>query len=327
MKAQKWVLAKQFDGEPKDDDMILTDFELSDELQENEVLCEALYLTVDPYMRVYVKRCEVPMTMFGEQVARVTKSRNEKFKEGSLVLSYNGWISHFISNGSDIKPLLFELGDTPLSYTLGTLGMTGATAYFGLKLMEPKKGEILVVNGAAGAVGSVVGQLAKIYGCTTIGFVGSEEKLEWCKNELGFDHVFNYKTTNFSEAISQVAPDGVDLFFDNVGGEYYHTIINKHMRKYGRASLCGSIENYNDKEIKLFPATNNTIVTNELRVQGFIVLTFLKDWPTAFIEMNEYIKDGRLKVRETIYDGFNNMQKAFYGLFKGENIGKAIVKV
>lgn len=327
MKAQKWVLAKQFDGEPKDDDMILTDFELSDELQENEVLCEALYLTVDPYMRVYVKRCEVPMTMFGEQVARVTKSRNEKFKEGSLVLSYNGWISHFISNGSDIKPLLFELGDTPLSYTLGTLGMTGATAYFGLKLMEPKKGEILVVNGAAGAVGSVVGQLAKIYGCTTIGFVGSEEKLEWCKNELGFDHVFNYKTTNFSEAISQVAPDGVDLFFDNVGGEYYHTIINKHMRKYGRASLCGSIENYNDKEVKLFPATNNTIVTNELRVQGFIVLTFLKDWPAAFIEMNEYIKDGRLKVRETIYDGFNNMQKAFYGLFKGENIGKAIVKV
>lgn len=326
MKAQKWVLVKNFFGEPKDDDLELVDFEISEELKENEVLLEAMYLSVDPYMKPYTAKMKTPFTMIGEQLARVVESRNDKYPVGTNVLSQSGWVSHFVTTGENLYPISFDIGTLSLSHCLGTLGMTGATSYFGLNLMSPKKSEVLVVNGAAGAVGSIVGQLAKIKGLTVIGFVGSDDKLNWCKNELGFDHVFNYKSINFSDALTQVAPDGVDCFFDNVGGEYYHTIINKHMRKYGRVSLCGSIENYNDKEVKLYPATNFSILSKELKVQGFIVRTFLKDWPEAFAEMHEYIKDGRLKTKETQYDGFGKMRDAFFGLFKGENIGKAIVK-
>lgn len=326
MKAQKWVLTKHFDGIPKDEDLVLTEFELSDELAENAVLLEAVYLSVDPYMRPYSKRFTPPMTMLGEQLSKVIKSRNEKFKEGMLVLSYSGWVSHFVSNGENLSPIAFELGETSPSYLLGTLGMPGATSYFGLKLMEAKKGETLIVNGAAGAVGSIVGQLAKIKGCKVIGFAGSDDKVDWCKNELGFDHVFNYKKVDFSEAISGVAPEGVDLFFDNVGGEYYHTIINKHMKKYGRVTLCGSIENYNDKEVKPTPPTNGSILFLELRVQGIIVTTFKNEWPAAHTEMNEYLKNGSLKTKETMFEGFSKMREAFYGLFTGVNTGKALVK-
>lgn len=327
MKAKKWVLVKHFEGEPKDEDLQLVEHDLPDDLKENEVLLEAVYLTVDPYMRPYSRRHNPPLIMFGEQLSRVIKTKNGKFPLGTLVLSMAGWQSHYISNGDGLDPISFDIGSTPLSYTLGVLGMPGATAYFGLhRILEAKKGETLLVNGAAGAVGSVIGQLAKIMGVKVIAFVGSEDKLNWCKNDLGFDHVFNYKKVNFSEAISKVAPEGIEMFFDNVGGEWYHTVLTKHMKKYGRIALCGSIENYNDKDQKLFPATNFTIVQQELKVQGFIIWSFKKDWPQAFTEMNGYIKEGKLKVKETTYDGFGKMREAFYGLFKGENTGKAVVK-
>ncbi|CAF1082572.1 unnamed protein product [Brachionus calyciflorus] len=327
MKGKQWVLVKHFEGEPKDEDLELQEFDLPDELNEGEVLLEGLYWTVDPYMRPYSKRYTPPLTMFGEQLAKVIKTRNGEYPLGTIVLSMSGWRSHFISNGNDLKPISFDLGSTPLSYCLGTLGMPGATAYFGLmSLLEPKKGDKLILNGAAGAVGSVVGQLAKIHGCEVIAFVGDDSKLDWCKNELGFDHVFNYKKVDFSEVIQKVAPDGCELFFDNVGGNWYHTIINKHLKKYGKATICGSIENYNDKEVKLYPNTNYSILSKELRIQGIIVHTFAKDWPKAFTEMNQYIQEGKLKVKETTYEGFENMRSAFYGLFKGENTGKAIVK-
>lgn len=327
MKAKKWILVKHFEGEPKDEDLQLVEEDLPDELKENEILLEAVYLSVDPYMRPYSKRFTPPFPMFGEQLAKVIKTRNGQFPLGSVVLSHAGWKSHFISKGDDLSWISFDLNGTSHSHCLGALGMPGATAYFGLlKLTEPKAGETVIVNGAAGAVGSIVGQLAKIKGCKVIAFVGSDDKLNWCKNDLKFDHVFNYKKVNFSEAISSVAPDGADIFFDNVGGEYYHTIINKHLKRYARVSLCGSIENYNELQPKLYPATNWKILQNEIKVQGFIVNTFKKDWPEAFTEMNQYIKDGRLKTQETVYEGFEKMREAFFGLFKGENTGKAIVK-
>jgi prostaglandin reductase 1 len=328
MKAQKWTLVKHFEGTPKDDDLELTEVELP-ELKENEFLLEAVYLSVDPYMRPYSRRImKPPQTMIGEQLAKVVKSRNGEYPIGTVVLSQAGWQSHFISDGKSIpvEPICFDLGATSLSHCLGALGMPGATAYFGVKLLEPKKGDVLVVNGAAGAVGSIVGQLAKIYGCTVIAFVGTDDKLKWCREELGFDHVFNYKTCDFSEAISRVAPDGVDLFFDNIGGDYYIKLINLHMKKYGKVTLCGSIENYNDPVPKLYPATNFSILSKELRVQGIIVNTFKKDWPQAFVEMNKYMQDGRLKTQETTWNGFDKMREAFYGLFTGANTGKALVK-
>lgn len=326
MKAQKWVLSKHFEGTPTAENLQLVEEDLP-ELEVNQVLLKAVYLSVDPYMRPYSRMLSEGSTMIGEQLAEVIKSRNGEFPLGSLVLCKAGWKSHFISDGKDLEPISFDLGDTPKSYTLGALGMPGATAYFGLyKLCEPKAGEIVLVNGAGGAVGSLVGQLAKIRGCTVIAFAGTDDKVAWCKNELGFDHVFNYKTVNFSEEISKLAPEGVDVFFDNVGGEFYHTVMAKHMKRYGRISCCGSIENYNDAKPKLYPAVNFFIVRNELQVKGFIVSTFKKDWPNAFVEMQQYIKEGKLKVKETVYESFDKMRDAFYGLFSGENTGKAVVK-
>jgi len=319
-------LVKNFSGEPTEENLELVEEELP-ELKDKEVLLEAVYLSVDPYMKPYSSRRKAPFDMFGEQMARIIKTRNGQFPLGSVVLADAGWKSHWISNGEDLKWIQFDLGATPYSYCLGALGMPGATAYFGfIRLLEPKAGETIIVNGAAGAVGMMVGQLAKIKGCKVIAFVGTDDKLKWCKDDLKFDHVFNYKKINFSDAIKQVAPDGVEMFFDNVGGEWYTTILAKHMKQYGRVSLCGSIENYNDKEPKLYPAVNFVMIQKELKVQGFIVNSFKKDWPIAFTEMNKYIQEGKIKVQETVYEGFDKMRDAFYGLFKGENTGKAIVK-
>lgn len=326
MKGQKWILEKNFVGEPKDEDLQLVEEDLPDELQENQVLTEALFLSVDPYMRLYTNFMKTPMVMVGEQISRVIKTRNGQYPLGTLVTIQCGWRSHYLSpNGEDLVPIKFDLGSISASYCLGLLGMPGATAYFGLRLLEPKEGDVIVVNGAAGAVGHTVGQLAKIKGCKVIGFVGSDDKLEWCQKELGFDHVFNYKKCNFSEEIAKIAPNGVELFFDNVGGEWYSTIINKHMKKYGKVLLCGSIENYNDKTPQLYPATNLSILSKELRVQGIIVTTFLKEYGQAFTEMKKYMEEGKLKTNETVSD-FQQMREAFYGLFKGENTGKAVVK-
>lgn len=176
------------------------------------------------------------------------KTKNGEFPLGTLVLASAGWQSHYISTGEGLEPISFDIGSTSRSYTLGTLGMPGATAFIGLKQCEPKKGEILLVSGAAGAVGHVVGQLGKIYGLTVIGLAGSDDKCDWLKNELGFDHVFNYKKVNVSEAIQSVAPDGVDIYYDNIGGEFFFTVWEKHMKMFGRIMTIGSISTYNDTE-------------------------------------------------------------------------------
>lgn len=324
MKAKRWVLAKQFNGVPTSENVVLEEFELPDELKENEVLLQAVYLSVDPYMRVFPQK--EGAVMMGEQLSEVIKTRNGQYPLGTLVLCKAGWVSHYISNGEGLSPISFDIGSTPISHTLGALGMPGATAYIGLNECHPKPREILLVTAAAGAVGSVVGQLAKLKGLTVIGLVGSEDKLAWCKNELGFDHVFNYKTSNWSEEVSKVAPDGVDIYYDNVGGDYYHTVINKHLRMHGRLLVVGSIQTYNDTETRKFPQTNLSILMKELTVKGFMVYSYASEWPAAFTEMNQYMQQGKLKTKETTYVGFEKMFEAFSGLFVGENTGKAIVK-
>jgi NADPH-dependent curcumin reductase CurA len=204
--------------------------------------------------------------MNGEQLSEVIMSKNAKFPVGTLVLSNAGWKSHYLSRGDNLRPIRFELGSTPKSYTLGVLGMPGATAYLAFEKCMPKAGETILISAAAGAVGTVVGQLAKIKGLKVVGLVGSDDKLKFCKEELGFDHVFNYKSVKFDEAIKQVAPEGIDIYFDNVGGDYYHTIINNHMKKRGRILVCGSIQTYNDidaKLCKLFYPNNSVDQLNE----------------------------------------------------------------
>jgi NADPH-dependent curcumin reductase CurA len=186
-------------------------------------------------------------TMVGEQLCEVISTRNGQFPLGSLLLSKAGWTSHFISStGNDLEWIQFDLGSTPKSYLLGTLGMPGATAYIGLMKTEPKKGETVLVSSCASAVGNVVAQIAQLKGCKVIGMTGSDEKVNWCLNDLSLQHVFNYKKENFSDAIQRLAPDGIDIYFDNVGGDFYHTIINKHMKKHGRVLVCGSTSTYSN---------------------------------------------------------------------------------
>ncbi|KAJ8927307.1 hypothetical protein NQ314_020243 [Rhamnusium bicolor] len=227
VKAKVYIFDKQFDGFPKESDLKLTEEELPP-LKDGEFLAEAVYLSVDPYMRAYAPRLPLGTTFIGSQVAKILESKNSNFPVDKYVVGQFGWRTHTISDGKPVAGfsgayLLPDFGDQPLSYSLGILGMPGNTAYFGfLEILKPKAGETLVVTGAAGAVGSIVGQLGKIKGCTVIGIAGSEEKGKWLVDELGFDHVINYKTADLNEVLPKVAPKGIDLYFDNVSDTSGH---------------------------------------------------------------------------------------------------------
>jgi len=184
-----------------------------------------------------------------------------------------------------------------------------------------------VVNGAAGAVGSLVGQIAKIKGCKVIGFAGTDKKCEWLTKELGFDKAYNYKTTDVDEVLKEGAPNGVDCFFDNVGGIDATKVINNHMNTFGRISGCGSISGYNATEPVMLPSTQGPMVTKQLRYEGFIVTRWLPRWMEGIGQMAQWIKEGKVKTEETVLDGFEKMPEAFQGLFKGSNVGKMIVKI
>ncbi|CAH2037152.1 unnamed protein product, partial [Iphiclides podalirius] len=222
----------------------------------------------------------------------------------------------------DMKGLSPSLG-------VGAVGMPGATAYFGfLEICKPERGETVVVTGAAGAVGSIVGQIARIKGCKVIGFAGSDYKVQWLEKELGFDKAFNYKTVNVTIALKEAAPNGVDCYFDNVGGEISSIIINQ-MNKFGRVAVCGSTSSLNEDAARLPKATilQPSMVSNQLKIQGFLIWEWFSRWPEAFSQLIQWIKSGELKAREHVTDGFDNIFDAFNGMLAGENTGKAIVKV
>ncbi|CAF0871863.1 unnamed protein product [Adineta ricciae] len=327
VKVRHWSRPQPFQAEVTENDLKLVEEDISEDLQPGEVLLESVYLTVDPYMRVHGEPMGEHKTMFGEACLKVIRTRNGEFPLGTLALAFSGWRTHYLSkDGKDLRPIPFDLDSLSPSVTLGVLGMPGLTAYFGFRLLEPKAGEVCVVNGAAGAVGSIVGQLAKHKGLTVIGFAGSDEKCQWLTKELKFDYAFNYKKISLDDALKTAAPKGVDVFFDNVGGEFFHQMVTKHMARGGRISICGSISNYNDTEKQKFPQINMDILMNQLTIRGFNILTFAKEFQTAWNEMIPLVKAGELKFKETVFDGFDKMPNAFVGLFKGENTGKAIVK-
>ncbi|CAE1256472.1 PTGR1 [Acanthosepion pharaonis] len=324
--AKKWILSKYFDGKAKASDIKLETEELSETLKDGEILCEAVWLTVDPYMRIFIDSIKEGEVMFGSQVARVLKSNNSKYPEGTYVLGQMGWCTHsIVSNESQVEKLP-EMGDLPLSLALGIMGMPGMTAYFGfLEKCEPKAGEIVLVNAAAGAVGSAVGQIAKIKECKVIAFAGTAEKCTWLKEELGFDHVFNYKCTDLDKALSTVAPEGIDCYFDNVGGDFTSTVL-KHMNSLGRVCICGSISAYNSQAPPSGPYPFLDILTKKLTVRGFLIFSYSDRFHEGQKQMLEWIQSGLVKYKETVTEGFENMPSAFFGLFEGHNIGKAVVK-
>ncbi|XP_053698631.1 prostaglandin reductase 1-like [Sabethes cyaneus] len=325
--AKKWIYAKAFSGYPTADNFRLEEETLG-ELKEDEFLAEAIFLSVDPYMRPYMLQYPVGSVMIGGQVAKVMESKNPKFPTGSYVHGNFGWRTHTVCTPSvgDRKPyVLPDFGKEPLSLGVGVLGMPGNTAYFGfLELCEPKEGETVVVSGAAGAVGSLVGQIAKIKGCTVIGITGTDEKCEWIKT-IGFDHAINYKTADIREELKKMAPKGVDCYFDNVGG-ITTEIVRGRMNTFGRISVCGIISSYNEERAKVIDPQRD-FVGKQLKQEGFVVSRWTARWMEGIEQNLKWIQEGKMKYRETITEGFENMPKAFIGMLKGENIGKAVVKV
>ena len=298
---------------------------------EGQLLVRNAYFSVDPYMRPrmndvrsYVSPFTLGEAMTGGAVGRVVASRHSGFAEGDWVLHGLGWREWALSDGSGMRPI--DPAGAPVSLSLGVLGMPGFTAYYGLfELGQPKEGETVLVSGAAGAVGSAAGQMAKIAGCRVIGSAGSAEKIAWLR-ELGFDDAFNYREQSVREALAQAAPEGIDIYFDNVGGDHLEAAIGA-LRTYGRVAACGSISRYNDVEATPGPRNMFMVVTKRLRIQGYIISDHYDRFPEFFAKAEEWFRDGRLQYRETVIEGIENAPQAFLGLLRGENLGKMLVKV
>ncbi|KAK9688571.1 N-terminal domain of oxidoreductase [Popillia japonica] len=332
MKAKVFIYVHPFEGMPTEENFRLIEEDLPP-LKDGEFLAEAVYLSVDPYMRAYAPRLKVGETMIGSQVAKVIESKSIQFPIGSYVVGVFGWRTHTVvpenlpvSQFTPPPVLISYDGSVPLSYYLGVLGMPGATAYFGfLDICKPKPGETVVVSGAAGAVGSHVGQIAKIKGCKVIGIAGSDQKCQWLKT-IGFDFVINYKKDNVEQALRAAAPNGVDCYFDNVGGEITTTVINQ-MNRFGRVSCCGAIASYNDNTPAKVTTFLLPVILQELEFKGFVIYTWRNKWNEAVKRNQEWMTEGKLQYQETITEGFENMPKALIQLMQGKNVGKAIVKV
>jgi len=334
---RRWVLKQHFVGHPKPEDFELVEEELP-KLKDKQIRFRSLFLSVDPYMRPYTARMTPPFTMIGSSVAEVEESTHPDHPVGSTIVIMAGWIERGVlspdSMGKDSPGKVLggvhqapNLGSLSKSLLLGACGMPGNTAYFGLlEICDPKPGETVVVSGAAGAVGSLVGQIAKIKGCNVIGFAGSDEKCTWLKS-IGFDYAFNYKKSDVTESLTKAAPKGVDCYFDNVGGDMSTAVLNK-MNTRGRASICGAISHYN--EVGGYSKTQDILplcIFKELKVEGFLVGRWAGPrWAEGIKAMAAWVGSGKIKVRETVVEGFDKMPHALMGLFTGENTGKMVVK-
>ena len=319
-------------GMPGPDDFEFTQQE-KPVAKEGEVLLKTLYVSVDPYLRgrmndskSYVPPFQLGKPMQSAIVAEIVESKNEKFQAGEFVLGPLDWKEFQVSSGQGLNRVDPDVA--PLSAFLGILGMTGLTAYLGLtEIGKPKPGETLVVSGAAGAVGSIVGQIGKILGCRVVGIAGSDQKVELLKSKFGYDEAINYKTTpDMGQAIAKACPDGVDIYFDNVGGEISDAVL-AHINKHARIPVCGAISLYNETSVNLGPRVQPTLVVKSALMQGFIVSDYSDKFPEAIKQLASWLHAGKLAYSETIVEGFDNIPKAFLDLFEGRNEGKMIVKV
>ncbi len=331
MTTQQIVLAASPKGLPVNDDFRVEQVELP-ELKAGELLLKGMYYSVDPYMRgrmndskSYVAPFEIDKPLSGSVISKVLESKSDKYKAGDIVIGHFPWQKESIATEKEAKKIDTNL--MPPSYYLSVLGMTGLTAYFGLMhIGKPKAGETVVVSGAAGAVGIVVGQIAKLHGCHVVGIAGSEEKTKLLKVEFGFDEVINYKATpDMNKAIAAACPKGVDVYFDNVGGEISDAVI-KNIAFHARIALCGQIALYNSTETPVGPRLQPMLLTRSVLMQGFIISDFNDRFPEGIQQLAQWVKEGKLKTTETIEHGFENLPKALLGLFKGANTGKMIVE-
>jgi NADPH-dependent curcumin reductase len=299
-------------------------------VREGEVLTRVRYLSLDPYMRgrmaeakSYAAPQPVGEVMVGGTVAEVIESRNPRFQTGDTVVGAAGWQEYQVTDGATLRKV--DTSVIPASAYLGCVGMPGVTAWYGLnRICEPKPGETLVVSAAAGAVGSVVGQLAKIMGARTVGIAGGEAKCEHVVRELGFDACVDYKAQTFREDFKAATHGGIDVVFENVGGAVLDGALAR-MKPFGRVAICGLIAGYDGQDISI--RNSRSILVNRLRVQGFIVSDHLDVWPQALRELGDHFRSKRIVCRETIAEGLERAPAAFIGMLKGANVGKQLVKI
>ena len=301
--------------------------------KQNEILLAARYVSVDPYLRgrmmdqkSYIEPFKLNEPIVSGIIAEVIDSKNENFKKGDFVNGMLAWKEIQTSTGEGLSKV--DPDKAPLSTYLGVLGLTGLTAYFGLmKLGMPKEGDTLVVSGAAGAVGTIVGQIGKINGCKVIGIAGSDEKVEMLKSKFGYDVAINYNTTSdMNAAIAEAAPNGVNVFFDNVGGPIFDAVM-ANIARNAHVVLCGAIADYNKTETPTGPRVNTAIIKNSVTMSGFTLGDFRSDFPEGVQKLAGWLSSGKLEYEETIVEGFDNIPQAFLDLFDGKNKGKMVVKI
>ena len=324
-------------GEPKP-----TDFEIVDapvpKPQDGQILVRTIWLSLDPYMRgrmndvkSYVSPVELGQPMVGGTVGEVVESRDAAFNTGDIVLTYGGWQAYHVATSAGARvgpfgPITLDPKAEPISTALGILGMPGMTAYVGLyDLGQPKPGETVVVSAAAGAVGSVVGQLAKIRGCRAVGIASSKEKCDYATRELGFDGCVSYRVPDLAAVLRDACPNGVDVYFDNVGGDVLKAVL-RVVNPFARIPLCGIISQYNATELPPGPNLGPVLV-NRVTIRGFLVSDHVDRMPQFLADCGRWLREGRLKYREDVVEGLDRAPEALIGLLRGDNLGKLLVKV
>ncbi len=328
------TLAARPVGFPKETDFKLVETPVPD-LQDGEFLVKSLYLSLDPYMRgrmndakSYAPAVQLGEVMVGGVVGKVIDSKNSRFQAGDIVEHPFGWQEYGVSDGKVVRKVDPTLA--PISTALGILGMPGMTAYFGfLDICQPQAGETVVVSGAAGAVGSLVGQIAKIKGCRVVGIAGADDKIDYVVSELGFDAAFNYKTTSdYAGKIRELCPNGVDCYFDNVGGAITDGVFI-NLNTGARISICGQISQYNLEKPEMGPRILlPLLLVRQAKAEGFIVSRYAARFNEGMTQMGEWLKASKLKYEETIEEGgLENAPRAFLSMLKGSNTGKQLVKI
>jgi NADPH:quinone reductase len=329
---QQIQLVSRPEGMPAESDFLYKEIEVPQPAR-GQVLIKTLYLSVDPYMRgrmsdakSYVEPFALNEALSGGVVGEVVESNSEHFKKGDYVVGMLPWQEYSLASDKEVRSI--DPDAAPLSTHLSVLGLTGLTAYFGLlDIGQPEEDETVVISGAAGAVGSVVGQIAKIKGARVVGIAGSEEKVHYLKSTLGFDEAINYKETDdIYSSLKEACPDGVDVYFENVGGEIGDAAISL-LNKHGRVPVCGAISSYNKTDRDLGPRVQTKLIKSSVLMKGFVVNDYNDRFKEGATQLGQWLSEGKLQYEETITEGFDNVTDAFLGLFQGKNLGKQLVKV
>lgn len=328
-------MAKRPVGEPDDSCFLLEEVDVP-ELQDGQILIKVVWLSLDPYMRgrmndvkSYAKPLQIGEIMTGESAGIVISSRSDRYNEGDRVTAHMGWQSYIVADDNDPRLMKVDLNNGSLSAHLGVVGMPGRTACFGLlEVGKPAAGETLVVAAASGAVGSVVGQIARIKGLRAVGIAGGEEKCRYVREELGFDDCLDYKKGDLAEQLEKACPDGIDIYFENVGGDVTRAVAPL-LNKGARVPICGYISNYNDEDITRAETPFHILrALDEVPEHRFFVVTEWQDrWQEATEQLGAWVSEGRINYRESIGEGLENAPELFRGLLRGRNFGKQLVKV